>query len=263
MMRICRGIPRLRVDAVEDADQIGAPRREHAFEAERELRRENLLRVARADRRDLLAVDDPRLQEADAMPELESFGPEQIPPEIERRQPARIADPLIRDVVDREHARHAAKHGILREPRLQIDRRESRLPVVRVHDIGREAHAARAFERRAREQREPPRIVRMIAAAVRAVDAVAIEQRRLVDQPRARVRPERLFVDLDRMPILPELHDARVDRLARHVDAAIARQHDGHVMSEPVRARQAARPRHPPARRSSRTAPLPTSPSTR
>ena len=85
----------------------------------------------------------------------------------------------------------------------------------------------------------------------------------LVDQPRARMRSERLFVDLDRMPILPELHHARVDRLARHRDAAIARQHDGHVVPEPSRARQAARPRHPPARRSSRTAPLPTSPSTR
>ena len=135
--------------------------------------------------------------------------------------------------MDREHARHAAEHGILREARLEVDRREARLPVVRVNDVGREAHAARAFERRAREQREPPRIVRMIARAVRAIDAVAIEQRRLVDQPRARMRPERLFVDLDRVAILPELHDARVDRLARHRDAAIARQHDGHVMTEP------------------------------
>ena len=88
---------------------------------------------------------------------------------------------------------------------------------MRVHDIGREVEAARAFERRAREQREPPRIVLMIAAAVRAVDAVTIEQRRLVDQPRARVRAERLLVNLDRVAILSELHHARVYRLARHL----------------------------------------------
>ena len=67
----------------------------------------------------------------------------------------------------------------------------------------------------------------MIAAAVRPVDAVAIEQRGLVDQPGARVRPERLLVNLDRMPLLPELHHACVHWLARdlrHRDTAAARR---------------------------------------
>ena len=41
--RIRRRVPRLGVDAVQDADQIGAARREHALEPERELRREDLL----------------------------------------------------------------------------------------------------------------------------------------------------------------------------------------------------------------------------
>ena len=73
----------------------------------------------------------------------------------------------------------------MRVARPQVDRRETALPVVRVHDVGREAGDDRRLERRARERREPPRVVRMIVAAD-AVQPFAIEERGNVDQPQHR-----------------------------------------------------------------------------
>ena len=67
------------------------------------------------------------------------------------RQPVGLEDPLIREVVNREDARHAAEHRMRRVERvLQVDRREPGLPVVRV-----DTTAVRPAARRTRARRAP------------------------------------------------------------------------------------------------------------
>ena len=74
---------------------------------------------------------------------------EETPRQIEARQPVGREDSLVRQVVNREHARRAAEDRMSSIERLQIDRREPGLPVVRVHD----GRAARRFARRTRARR--------------------------------------------------------------------------------------------------------------
>src|ERR1051325_11876703 len=102
---IARGIPLARVDAVQDADDVGLAPRDDAVEAEAELGRLDFLRVARADGRDEVGVVDAALQKTDASPELHALGAELLPREIEPRQPVGGKEPLIREVVDREDRR--------------------------------------------------------------------------------------------------------------------------------------------------------------
>src|SRR3989441_9625235 len=70
---IVRGIPFLRVDPVQDADEIRATLTQDAVEPEPELRRLNLLRVPRADGGDDVRVIDAALQKTDPPPVLEAL----------------------------------------------------------------------------------------------------------------------------------------------------------------------------------------------
>ena len=85
-MRIARRVPFFRVDAVQDADEIVAPRAQDSVEAEPELRRLDLFGVPPADRRDDPRVGDAALHEADTSPVFQTIDGELIPAEIERRQ---------------------------------------------------------------------------------------------------------------------------------------------------------------------------------
>ncbi len=81
-----------------------------------------------------VGVVDPALEEADASPVLEPLDRQQLPRQVEPRQPVGREQPLIGEVVNREHARHRAQHGMRGVERAEIDGREPRLPVVSVHD---------------------------------------------------------------------------------------------------------------------------------
>ena len=84
-----------------------------------------------------------------------------------------------------------------RVERLQVDRRQPGLPVVRVDDATA-ARRCRAdeLERGAHQQREAPRVVGIVDAAD-AVEAVAIEELRAVDEQRARAVAERRLEEAD------------------------------------------------------------------
>ena len=77
-----------------------------AVESEAELRRLNLARVLPADRGDQGRVVDPALQQADASPVFEPVDRQQLPRQVEPREPVGREQPLIGEVVNREHARH-------------------------------------------------------------------------------------------------------------------------------------------------------------
>ena len=118
-------------------------RAQHALEAGAELRRLNLLRITPAHGGDHRRGVDRAFQKAHPAPELHAIDAELLPAQIETRQPVGFEHALIRDVVDGEDRRDAAEHRMRREDRVQIDRRQARLPVVGVHDRGRLSRAAR------------------------------------------------------------------------------------------------------------------------
>ncbi len=152
-----------------------------AVEAEAEFRRLNFLGVARAHRRDHGRVVDAALQKTDSSPVFELIQAEQVPPQVQTRQPVRFEEPLIREIVNGKDARRAAKHGMRRVERAQIDRRKARLPVVGVNDERRRRAASGEFERGAREKAEAPCVVYVVGVAD-AVERVAIVELGTIDE---------------------------------------------------------------------------------
>src|SRR5262249_49383082 len=81
------------------------------------------------------------------------------------------------------------------EERLKIDRRLSRLPIVRVDDRGTSAATNLKFQGGADEDRKPTGVVRVVTG-FGPVEAIAIVQRRFVHQDRAS-RSERCVENAD------------------------------------------------------------------
>ena len=118
-------------------------RAEDAVEPEAELRRLDFLGVARADGRDDVGVVDAAFQEADLAARIRADRRvNRSQPRSSRGSQSGVEEALIGEVVNREDAGRAAKHGMRRVERAQIDRREARLPVVRVDDGRRRAARA-------------------------------------------------------------------------------------------------------------------------
>ena len=103
------------------------------------------------------------------------FDSEQRPLQIEPRQPVGLKQPLIGHVVNGEHRRDPAEQRMRGEKRLQIDRRQPRLPVMRMHDRWSRATADRKLQRRADQDGKPSRVVRVIAD-LGGVEVIAIVQ---------------------------------------------------------------------------------------
>src|SRR5439155_17240794 len=160
-------------DAYHDSIEITAARAQYSVNSATDVGRLDIFRVTAAHRRVDARVVDAALHEADAAPLPQAVDGKLIPAEIECRQPRGIEHPLKREIVNREDRRRAAEQRMRGVERAQIDRREPRLPVMRVDDRRAGAAPPRELERRAREERAAPRVVRIIRG-VRAVQRVAI-----------------------------------------------------------------------------------------
>ena len=111
--------------------------------------------------------------------------------------------------------------------RLQVDRHEARLPVVGVNDRRRDRAAGGELEGRAREHREPKRIVRIVHVVLR-VQPVAMKERRLLDEHRAGPIHQWHLEEAHVRGVASDGHHESIDELAgRYV--AVARRDDRHV----------------------------------
>ena len=113
-----------------------AARAQDAVEPETEGGRLDFLRITRAHRCDHVRGVDAAFEHAHAAEKLQPVHGELFPPEIQARQPVRLIRPLIRKVVDRQHAGRAAEHGVSGVQRAQVHRSQTALPIVCVHDRG-------------------------------------------------------------------------------------------------------------------------------
>ena len=80
--------------------------------------------------------------------------------------------------------RRAAEDRVGRVANVAVDRRRRGMPVVEVEHVDRPPICPERLESSAAEQPEPPRVVRVVAGRV-AVEAIAIEGSRMVDQPQS------------------------------------------------------------------------------
>ena len=234
--RVVRRIPLVRVYAVQDAHESISSSADDAVKAEASVGPLNLVRVARAHRRDEICVVDAAFEEADPAPELEPAHRELVPTKIEARQPIGAEIALIRKVVNRQDGGRSSDDGMRRIARVEIDRHQAGLPVVRVHDsrppAGRARSAPRGvLEGRAGEHGEPAGIVGILRV-VWTVQRVALVEFRALDEQRPRAVGHRGIEEPDVV-----CGTADGDRKAVHqgagFDASIFRQHDGHVPPKP------------------------------
>src|SRR5438105_2297760 len=142
---IASRIPLIVIDSVQNADDVIAAVPEDAVETKPEFRRLNFASVARADGRNQPAEHQAAFEVTDSAPVLEGIDAHQIPPETEARQPARIEDALVGEIVDGEYRRHVRERG-RRASCPQQQRDETRLPVVSVNDIETFRYGRRPLE---------------------------------------------------------------------------------------------------------------------
>ena len=91
--RIVRRVPLVDVDAVENADQRIGSRSHHAVEAIAVLGTLNFIRIGRTDRRHRVGEFHARLEQAEAIPELEAIDVEIVPAQTESRHPCLLDVP--------------------------------------------------------------------------------------------------------------------------------------------------------------------------
>ena len=84
-------------------------------------------------------------------------------------------------VVDGQHRTQATMERVTREGRAQVDRRQGRVPVVCVHDVGRRRDLWQDRQGRLAEKRESQCVVGIVTGIV-AVDPRAVEEVRVLDE---------------------------------------------------------------------------------
>src|SRR5262249_39361058 len=107
----------------------------------------------------------------------------QIPPEAKPREPARVEDTLICEVMDRDDGR-CGRELRRRTTSAQQDGSKSCLPIVRVDDVKTFGPRGSPFKRSKREKCESLRVVRIVLTRG-AVEMFAIEVRGLIDEHRS------------------------------------------------------------------------------
>src|SRR5205814_9659974 len=97
---IARRIPLIVIDSVQNPDHIIGAVPQDAVESEPEFRRLNFARIARADGRNHAAEHQSAFEITDSPPVLERVDAHQIPPQAKSREPARIENTLVSEVMD-------------------------------------------------------------------------------------------------------------------------------------------------------------------
>ena len=174
-------IPFRIVHAVQNAGKRLAPRPQHAVQSEAIFRSLNLAGVGGTDRVQRIGIVEPALQITDFAEELQPVRTELLAsaePDIGHGGGGK--KPVVSHVVNGEQRAYAQERRIVAIDSAQISRRQPRLPIVRMQDIG-PPHAPAELERRLRQDRETDVIIGIVLA-VFAIEAGAVVQRRVVQE---------------------------------------------------------------------------------
>ena len=174
-------VPRLRVDPIEDAHEPVPETDERVVQSEATIRGEQLLRVPRAHGHSHVGKRQSALEGVHAAVPLEVAGVVQVGRQAERPHGFGSKVALESGVVDGQHRTQATMERVTREGRAQVDRRQGRVPVVRVHDVGRRRDLWQDRQGRLAEKRESQCVVGIVTGIV-AVDPRAVEEVRVLDE---------------------------------------------------------------------------------
>jgi hypothetical protein len=137
---------------------------------------------------------------------------------------------LVPQVVDREQGARALEQAVPGIDRLEVERQEGGVPVVRVDDVGRPLPALRELDCGAREDREA-----QVLVGVLGVDRGAGEQCRAVDEPGIELRPGKFRMRDSALERAPRGHQGQLDVQRREPRRVLAhprvqRQNDANVV---------------------------------
>jgi hypothetical protein len=226
---IGRRVPDVLVEPVEDPGEPVAARHQVPIEAHPGGREQDFARIRGAHRVDGLGAPDPLAQEVDPPPVADR--------RARRTQPQLVGlvarrPPVIGQVVDRQRDRRTPDDRVVRVGHVAQERDRARVPVVDRDDVDRALLGTPRLQGGTCEQREPPRVVGIVARGI-AVEARPIVGRRVVHQPEAiSVRVEGADRHVRHPAGCQRIRHADVQvgdhRRRGHLDAAIARQEDLH-----------------------------------
>ena len=138
----------------------------------------DLTGVGAAHRRDHVGVEHPGLQEVHhAVREVFLEEQRGMTGQTEIAHHLGRKEPLVGDVVDRQHRLGVLEEAVPAVEGLEIDRHQRRVPVVAMHDVGAEAHSLAALENGAREESEA-----QVLVPFAGVEAVALVELGTVDE---------------------------------------------------------------------------------
>ena len=105
-------------------------------------------------------MHDGALHQVDVAVVFELTGVQVFPAEASDEHRPTLEVSLVGQVVDGEHRRRTVQRPRPLD-RVQVGRRQRRLPVVRVNDVGDETQGLAQLQRSSRQQREPFQVVRI------------------------------------------------------------------------------------------------------
>ena len=148
-------------------------------------------------------------------------------PQLAERRQRRPA--VIGQVVQRQDHGRPAEDGVVLVPAIAEDRRRARMPVVDMDDVDRSiALGPQRLEGRPAEEPEAPGVVAEVAAAGRAVEAVAVEGRGMVDESQSIA----VCLDVDDVELDRAVEGMRVRYPERRTRAGGRRECHGPVARE-------------------------------
>ena len=180
-VRVARGIPDGRVDAVQDPDDAVSTRVEEGLEADASLFRADLVRVGGGDGGDHVGGHDGALEKVHVATEPDGAARPRRVGQTEDGEFLAPVDALIVEVVDRENGRDVVEPAVAPVAPRPEHRGERGMPVVRVEDSGPPVEPFQGLDRGPDEEREAPKAV-VPALVVRRVDLAAVEERVVCDE---------------------------------------------------------------------------------
>ena len=190
------GVIYIRIYAVEDAVELILALAQNRIESVAEPGVEYLLCVGRADRGHDIGAFDSTLHQVERAAEIEQLL--MLFAETEHVAEYLFAvNALILDIVDGEYVLYALIALAVCVHRRVVDRDESRLPVIRMDDVGLEVNVRDYLKYRAGEERKT------LCVVIVTIDAVALEIILVVDK----IEDNAVYLRLEDAAVLPTPRD--------------------------------------------------------
>ena len=209
------GVVYVVIHAVDDAAELVGIIVEHAFKSLAVFGSSDFIGVGVADGGDEIRVDDAALHDVGVGVELKAVRGERVLRNIGMiLDGINVGNALEMEVVDGEDGLCAVVEWVALIDGVQIDRNQSRLPVVAVNDVGMEADSAHGGKHSLREEDEGHDVACHIGVGIAPAEEVLV-----VDE-------------IESYAVPPVLHETHVIHMAVTGEVHVEMCHIGHIVAE-------------------------------